>query len=133
MPLRRAGCHEGQQGARSCVVLPARRLPRLCTACIWATAPPAPNPTRPRAQPMVSCEPSEDPSTYTGYVIELFRLLAHELGWREGADWVMRCMPFSDMLSNVLDPDGSCTIAAAGARAQGAGRRQAWPSLLLVV
>jgi len=32
-------------------------------------------------QPLVSCHATHDPATYTGYVIELFRLLAHDQGW----------------------------------------------------
>lgn len=68
---------------------------------------------------MVSCDPADDPATYTGYVVELFRLVAGELGWHEGDDWVMRCMRYGDMIADVRDPSGSCAIAAAGA-----GRRR---------
>jgi hypothetical protein len=67
---------------------------------------------------MVSCNPDEDPATYTGYVIELFRLLAHDLGWEEGTPtsggWYLACLPYSEVMADLASPTGTCTMAAAG-------------------
>ena len=62
---------------------------------------------------MVECKVDEDPSTFTGYQVELFRLLAKDLGW-EDSDWTMVCMPYTDMMNDLMTPGGNCTLAAAG-------------------
>jgi hypothetical protein len=72
----------------------------------------------PPSQPMVSCEPGGDPATFTGYVIELFRLLAHDQGWAEGdsmtGDYYLECMKYTALMDDLESPTGSCALAAAG-------------------
>lgn len=85
------------------------------------TAAPLLVPPRPAAQ--VSCTAGEDASTYDGYQIELWRRIAADLGWKEGADWAFTCIDWTPMLEDLVSPGGSCTVGAAGAhgpRAAGA-------------
>jgi hypothetical protein len=67
---------------------------------------------------MVSCDPGQDPATYSGYVVELFRLLAHDRGWAEGGPssggFHLACMDYSALMADMTSPDGSCAMAAAG-------------------
>jgi hypothetical protein len=74
---------------------------------------------------MVECTVGEDPSTFTGYQVELFTLLSKDLGWEDG-DWTMVCMPYTDMMNDLKSPAGNCTLAAAGKLEP--FRSRGWPS-----
>ena len=62
---------------------------------------------------MVYCDPAEGTKTYKGYQVELFRMLAHEVGWATG-DYTFTCMDYDDMMADLNDPAGSCSLSAAG-------------------
>jgi hypothetical protein len=51
---------------------------------------------------------------FAGYQVELFRMLAQEVGW-EDTDYVFSCIKYSDMLEDLKSPNGSCSMSAAGA------------------
>lgn len=70
----------------------------------------------PRPPPSLrnSCSAQDDPTTYTGYQVELFRLVATELGWKEGRDWYFSCEDWTPMLEDLLSANGTCTMSAAG-------------------
>lgn len=63
--------------------------------------------------PIVYCSGIDDPAHFKGYHIELFSLVAKDLGWAPD-DWSFSCMTWSDMMNDVLDPAGSCYMSAAG-------------------
>lgn len=45
---------------------------------------------------------------------QLFQIIAMELGWSE-EDWTWSgCLGWTEMIDELLDPDGSCFMAAAG-------------------
>ncbi|KAF6257204.1 ligand-gated ion channel-domain-containing protein [Scenedesmus sp. NREL 46B-D3] len=48
-----------------------------------------------------------------GYQVELFRMLAQEVGWEDG-DYAFTCMKYSDMLEDLKSPTGLCSLSAAG-------------------
>jgi hypothetical protein len=48
-----------------------------------------------------------------GYQVELFRMLAQEVGW-EDTDYVLTCIKYSDMIEDLKSPTGSCSMSAAG-------------------
>jgi ABC-type amino acid transport substrate-binding protein len=60
------------------------------------------------------CSAEDDPTTYTGYQVELFRLVATDLGWKEGRDWYFSCEDWTPMLEDLLSANGTCTMSAAG-------------------
>ena len=64
--------------------------------------------------PMVTCSAEEDPSTYSGFQVELFREVAHHLGWPD-EDYYFACEDWTPMIDDLLSPNGTCTMAAAGA------------------
>jgi len=85
----------------------------------------------PETPKQVTCSPDEDPSTYDGYQIALWRRIATEMGWTSAdSDWTFSCLDWSPMLEDLMAPDGLCTLAAAGALA---GREGGWLRVLLVV
>lgn len=48
-----------------------------------------------------------------GYQVELFRMLAEEVGWGD-SDYFFTCMPFTDMMEDLKSPNGSCSLTATG-------------------
>lgn len=66
----------------------------------------------------VTCDPTQPPTTYDGYQVELWRRIATELGWGDG-DWFFTCMDWTPMIDDILSADGKCTMAAAGAQQRG--------------
>lgn len=63
-----------------------RRLPPPSAPHTQRDSLPPPAPLKPLCtQPMVSCSAAGDPLTYSGYVIELFRLVLHDQGLTEGS------------------------------------------------
>jgi hypothetical protein len=63
--------------------------------------------------PMVECFGVVQPEDYTGYMVELMRYMADDLGWQDG-DWFMHCMSWTDFNNDLLDPNGNCFMVAAG-------------------
>lgn len=89
--------------------------------------------------PMASCSPTADPSTYSGFDIDLFRRTALIAGWDETTNvsqpdsYEFRCMPFDLMISDLTDPNGTCTVATAGVtitgEREGKGIQFTYPTL----
>jgi hypothetical protein len=63
----------------------------------------------------VMCDDIEDPADFTGFQVALWREIALDLGWTD-SDWSFRCMDWTEMLDDLVDPDGTCSFAAAGAQ-----------------
>ncbi|KAG1665829.1 hypothetical protein FOA52_005864 [Chlamydomonas sp. UWO 241] len=63
--------------------------------------------------PMCTCEAGQHPSTYTGFMVEMFRKVAEELSW-DPDSWAFRCMVAEDLWSGMLDVDGKCYMAGSG-------------------
>eukprot|EP00879_Flechtneria_rotunda_P027717 GHRR01029704.1.p1 GENE.GHRR01029704.1~~GHRR01029704.1.p1 ORF type:complete len:142 (+),score=27.56 GHRR01029704.1:98-523(+) len=66
--------------------------------------------------PIVRCTDGQDPDEFSGYQVALWRELARDLGWADG-DWSFVCMDWTPMIDDLLDPNGACTMAAAGMQA----------------
>lgn len=64
--------------------------------------------------PMVYCKDIEDPATYTGFAVDVMRNIATDLGWVEGVNYTWTCMDTSPMIDDLLNPNGSCYVAAGG-------------------
>lgn len=62
---------------------------------------------------MVTCSADADESTYSGFQVELFRRVAHHIGWHE-EDYYFTCEDWTPMIDDLLSPNGTCTMAAAG-------------------
>ncbi|WIA44152.1 hypothetical protein OEZ86_010489 [Tetradesmus obliquus] len=62
---------------------------------------------------MVMCKHDDDHTTFTGYQVELFRMLAQEVGWEEG-DYVFSCIKYSEMIDDLKSPTGLCSLSAGG-------------------
>jgi ABC-type amino acid transport substrate-binding protein len=63
--------------------------------------------------PIVTCEPGGDPSSFSGYQIELFNDIVRSLGW-EADDWYYDCIDWSTMLEDLRAANGTCFMAASG-------------------
>jgi ABC-type amino acid transport substrate-binding protein len=63
--------------------------------------------------PIVNCIAEEDPSTYSGYQIELFREIAHVVGWQP-EDWYFNCMDWTELIDDLHASNGTCFMAASG-------------------
>lgn len=63
--------------------------------------------------PFIDCTSDGASSTYSGYQIDLWRLMVADLGWAE-EDWFFSCLDWSPMIDDLLDPNGNCFAAAAG-------------------
>lgn len=61
----------------------------------------------------VTCTEGEDPATFGGFQIALWREIAEDLGW-EDSDWTLSCMDWTAMIDDLADPSGLCSFAAAG-------------------
>eukprot|EP00878_Enallax_costatus_P042116 GHUV01049143.1.p2 GENE.GHUV01049143.1~~GHUV01049143.1.p2 ORF type:complete len:103 (+),score=21.53 GHUV01049143.1:345-653(+) len=55
-----------------------------------------------------------DQADYSGHQIELWRMIAADLGLVEGTDYDWECLDWFDMMDNVMKQDGNCTLAIAG-------------------
>ncbi|WIA44160.1 hypothetical protein OEZ86_010495 [Tetradesmus obliquus] len=60
----------------------------------------------------VMCADMEDPSHYTGYQVAVWREIAADLGWAD-SDWTFSCVDWTAMIDDLVDPNGSCSFAAA--------------------
>ncbi|KAF8061162.1 eif3g-a [Scenedesmus sp. PABB004] len=109
-PRARAAC---TRRAPSCKPLALRAL---------SCEPRAPSCKPPGAAP--SCERA-------GYQVELFRMLASEVGLGD-ADYALTCLPYGDMLADLADPAGGCSLSAAGVEVSvehlAAGLKFSWPT-----
>lgn len=63
--------------------------------------------------------------TGTGYQIELFRMLAGQVGWHT-TDYNFVCMTNSDVMTDLMSATGNCSLSATGARHQ----NLAWTCML---
>lgn len=70
-------------------------------------------PCLPALRLQVMCADMEDPSHYTGYQVALWREIAADLGWAD-SDWTFSCVDWTAMIDDLVDPNGSCSFAAAG-------------------
>ncbi len=64
--------------------------------------------------PMVYCKGIEDPTAYSGFAVDVMRNIATDFGWVEGVNFTWTCMDWSPMIEDLLNPDGSCFVAASG-------------------
>jgi hypothetical protein len=64
--------------------------------------------------PMVYCKDIEDPAAYTGFAVDVMRNIATDFGWVEGVNYTWTCMDTSPMIDDLLNPNGSCYVAAGG-------------------
>ncbi|KAF6257197.1 hypothetical protein COO60DRAFT_30052 [Scenedesmus sp. NREL 46B-D3] len=62
--------------------------------------------------PMVMCADKEDPADFSGFQIALWREIAHDMGWAD-SDWSFSCVDWTAMIDDLVDPNGSCSFAAA--------------------
>jgi hypothetical protein len=62
------------------------------------------------------CADLEDPADYSGFQVALWREIAHDLGWAD-SDWSFSCVDWTAMIEDLVDPNGSCSFAAAGEHA----------------
>jgi hypothetical protein len=61
----------------------------------------------------VMCADMDDPADYSGFQVELWRKIAHDLGWSD-SDWSFSCVDWTAMIDDLVDANGSCSFAAAG-------------------
>eukprot|EP00879_Flechtneria_rotunda_P033334 GHRR01036906.1.p1 GENE.GHRR01036906.1~~GHRR01036906.1.p1 ORF type:complete len:278 (+),score=68.62 GHRR01036906.1:617-1450(+) len=84
-------------------------------------------------QPMVKCtagpEVSETP--FKGYQIELFRLLAQQVGWT-AEDYKFTCMDWTDLMEDLRSDSGLCSMTASGVQVTNdllsQGIKFSWPT-----
>jgi len=60
----------------------------------------------------VTCDGVE-PGQYDGYQIELWKEIAADMNLNK-SDWSFSCVNWDLMIEDLLDPNGSCTVGAAG-------------------
>jgi hypothetical protein len=67
--------------------------------------------------PFVRCKPTEDPTTYSGYEIELFRAVATRMGLVETTHYSFSCWDWGDLFNDVYSNASSrtCDIGTPGA------------------
>ena len=63
--------------------------------------------------PIVTCTAGDDPSTYSGYQIEVFREIANAIGWQSD-DWFFDCIDWTEMMDDLAASNGTCFMAASG-------------------
>ncbi|KAI8472841.1 MAG: hypothetical protein J3K34DRAFT_457589 [Monoraphidium minutum] len=62
--------------------------------------------------PFVFCDPGEPQTTYSGYLIESFRMLAQRVEWlADFDDWFFDCMTWTPMIADLGNPNGTCMLA----------------------
>ncbi|KAK9804717.1 hypothetical protein WJX72_001753 [[Myrmecia] bisecta] len=64
-------------------------------------------------RPMVACDGLSSPDAFTGYQPQLFRQVVANMGMKPST-YNFTCMNWDDMIADLLDPDGSCDLSAAG-------------------
>ena len=62
--------------------------------------------------PMVFCDPTQPPETYTGFQIDLFKATAKELNWTLGKDFTFKCMDWLPQEDDLASNNGSCYMVA---------------------
>ncbi|GAQ78868.1 glutamate receptor [Klebsormidium nitens] len=75
-------------------------------------------------QPFVQCTiNSTDPTTFSGYGIEVFRQASLQIGWR-ASDYTWQCMDWLSMTADMVAPNGTCDMTAADFTYDGASLDQ---------
>lgn len=64
--------------------------------------------------PLVSCDPTQPTSSYSGHDVEMFRLAAEKLGLKEDQDWYYNCTSFSNFQPSLTTEGGTCDAAMCG-------------------
>lgn len=92
--------------------------------------------------PLVMCDPVREQNQYTGFGVELFRLVyGGELGLREGEQYNFNCTEFENLIPQLSTPNSYCDIGLGGLvvtpERQSMGIRNSYPyyrsSLAIVV
>ncbi|KAI8472842.1 MAG: hypothetical protein J3K34DRAFT_197330 [Monoraphidium minutum] len=62
--------------------------------------------------PFIFCDRAKPQTTYSGYLIESFRMLAQRVEWlADFDDWFFDCMSWTPMIADLGNPNGTCMLA----------------------
>lgn len=64
--------------------------------------------------PLVTCDPTQPTSTYSGHDVEMFRLAAGKLGLKDDVDYNFNCTSFGNFQPSLTTEGGTCDAAMCG-------------------